>query len=53
LDEAVENGERIEIDDEKEEGADSLITDGSAGKKINCQNGTPRRLPVGLDGILN
>jgi len=33
LDEAAHNGERIGIDDEKEEGADSLKTGGSASKK--------------------
>ena len=30
MDEAAHNGERIGIDDEKEEGADSLKTGGSA-----------------------
>jgi hypothetical protein len=33
LDEAAHNGERIGIDDEKEEGADSVKTRGSASKK--------------------
>ena len=33
MDEAAHNGERIGIDDEKEEGADSLKTGGSASKK--------------------
>jgi hypothetical protein len=33
LDEATENGKRMGIDDDKEEGADSLKTDGLAGKK--------------------
>lgn len=47
MDEAAHNGERIGIDDEKEEGADSRKTGGSARKK-NC-----RRFLIELDSILN
>jgi hypothetical protein len=48
LDEVAHNGERIGIDDEKEEGADSVKTGGSARKKENL---TKWNLPKVSHGV--